>query len=143
MFLETQLQALESLNLIHHDEQLSNQMEETSSFSSSSSSSMNIIEDSPPMKKTRDPFTDRQKEIERLIKRLNAELVNFKSSLHVTETLVSDVQLDMDDFRNRMETYIKDIPESHYSAVRNYNFFFFGFSLLTASIIAEKVGSRY
>jgi hypothetical protein len=23
----------------------------------------------------------------------------------------------MDDFRNRMETYIKDIPESHYSAV--------------------------
>lgn len=67
--------------------------------------------------KTRDPFSYRQEEISCLIKSLKSELVEFKSSLHNTEDLVNDVQVDMDDFRNRMETYIKDIPESHYSAV--------------------------
>lgn len=67
--------------------------------------------------KTSDPFTYRQEEISCLIKSLESELVEFKSSLQNTEDLVNDVQVDMDDFRNRMETYIKDIPESHYSAV--------------------------
>ncbi|KAK4517136.1 uncharacterized protein ATC70_000466 [Mucor velutinosus] len=68
--------------------------------------------------KTSDPFTYRQEEISCLIKSLEAELVEFKSSLQNTEDLVNDVQVDMDDFRNRMETYIKDIPESHYSALK-------------------------
>lgn len=67
--------------------------------------------------KTSDPFTYRQEEISCLIKSLKSELIEFKSSLQNTEDLVNDVQVDMDDFRNRMETYIKDIPESHYSAV--------------------------
>jgi peptidoglycan hydrolase CwlO-like protein len=69
--------------------------------------------------KTKDPFMQRQEEIETLMKSLKSELKEFKSSLQNTEELVTDVQLDMDDFRNRMETYIKDIPESHYSAVRH------------------------
>ncbi|EPB82556.1 hypothetical protein HMPREF1544_10718 [Mucor circinelloides 1006PhL] len=68
--------------------------------------------------KTSDPFTYRQEEISCLIKSLESELVEFKSSLQNTEDLVNDVQVDMDDFRNRMETYIKDIPESHYSALK-------------------------
>ncbi|GAN06725.1 hypothetical protein MAM1_0134c06213 [Mucor ambiguus] len=68
--------------------------------------------------KTSDPFTFRQEEISCLIRSLKSELVEFKSSLQNTEDLVNDVQVDMDDFRNRMETYIKDIPESHYSALK-------------------------
>jgi hypothetical protein len=67
--------------------------------------------------KTRDPFETRQKEIASLVTGLKAELYQFKDSLNKTEELVNDVQVDMDDTRNRMETYIKDIPESHYSAV--------------------------
>ncbi|CEP12177.1 hypothetical protein [Parasitella parasitica] len=68
--------------------------------------------------KSRDPFTYRQEEIGYLIKSLKSELVEFKSSLLNTEDLVADVQVDMKDFRARMETYIKDIPESHYSALK-------------------------
>ncbi|KAI8638538.1 hypothetical protein BD408DRAFT_422840 [Parasitella parasitica] len=68
--------------------------------------------------KSRDPFTYRQEEISCLIKSLKSELVEFKSSLLNTEDLVADVQIDMKDFRARMETYIKDIPESHYSALK-------------------------
>lgn len=98
-----------------------------SSFTSSSNSGVlstrkdsydPIVKRSPLVKRTKDPFLIRQEEIERMIKVLNTELVEFKSSLQSTEELVSDVQLDMDDFRNRMETYMKDIPQSHYSAVR-------------------------
>ncbi|KAI9249616.1 hypothetical protein EDC94DRAFT_326485 [Helicostylum pulchrum] len=66
--------------------------------------------------KSRDPFDQRQKEIISLVVSLKKELYKFKSSLEKSEDLVNDVQIDMDDTRNRMETYIKDIPESHYSA---------------------------
>lgn len=74
----------------------------------------------PSFKKTKDPFSYRQEEIERLVKSLKSELAELTTSLENTEDLVSDVQVDMDDFRNRMETYIKDIPESHYSAVSQH-----------------------
>lgn len=67
---------------------------------------------------SRDPFELRQREINALVKGLGKDLDRFKESLVRTEDLVRDVQVDMDDTRNRMETYIKDIPESHYSAVK-------------------------
>lgn len=65
------------------------------------------------------PFDCRQKEIMSLVSSLKHELDKFKDSLDKTETFVSTVQVDMDDTRNRMKTYIKDIPKSHYSAVSN------------------------
>lgn len=67
---------------------------------------------------SRDPFDLRQREINALVKGLGKDLDRFKESLVKTEDLVRDVQVDMDDTRNRMETYIKDIPESHYSALK-------------------------
>lgn len=63
------------------------------------------------------PFDCRQKEIMGLVNSLQNELNKFKQSLEKTEHFVNHVQLDMDDTRFRMETYIKDIPESHYSSV--------------------------
>lgn len=63
------------------------------------------------------PFDCRQREIMSLVSNLKNELHKFKDSLEKTEDLVTNVQVDMDDTRNRMETYIKDIPESHYSTV--------------------------
>lgn len=68
----------------------------------------------------KDSFDQRQKEISILVTSLKKDLDKFKDSLEKSEDLVHDVQVDMDDTRNRMETYIKDIPESHYSAVSNY-----------------------
>ncbi|KAI7899150.1 uncharacterized protein BX663DRAFT_518705 [Cokeromyces recurvatus] len=68
--------------------------------------------------KTCDPFDDRLDEIRQVIRSLEGDLDEFKVSLKNTEDLVNDVQLEMDDFKNRMEFYIKDIPESHYSALK-------------------------
>ncbi|KAI9477972.1 MAG: hypothetical protein EXX96DRAFT_569126 [Benjaminiella poitrasii] len=67
---------------------------------------------------TRDPFDDRLSEIKQIVRSFECELDEFKDSLRNTEDLVNDVQLEMDDFKNRMEIYIKDIPESHYSALK-------------------------
>lgn len=69
--------------------------------------------------KTNDPFYERKEDIERRIKSLNAELKGFISSIENTEDLVNDVRMDMDDFQNRMKTYMQDIPPSHYSTVSN------------------------
>ena len=69
-----------------------------------------------------DTFDNRVKSTAFLINSLAEELKEFKQSLDQTELLIQDVQLDMDDFRNRMEVYIKDIPESHYSAVSYLNY---------------------
>jgi hypothetical protein len=69
------------------------------------------------IKASRSPFEEREDEVRCLIKILQGELHEFKTALINTEGLVNDVQKDMDDFRTRMETYIRDIPESHYSAV--------------------------
>jgi hypothetical protein len=64
-----------------------------------------------------DPFEYKKYELSHLIGDLRQELEGFQSCLEDTEKLVNSVQLDIDDTRNRMETYIKDIPQSHYSAV--------------------------
>ncbi|KAI7893580.1 uncharacterized protein EV154DRAFT_600847 [Mucor mucedo] len=64
------------------------------------------------------PFDCRQKEIMSLVNSLQNELNRFKQSLEKTEHFVNHVQLDMDDTRLRMETYIKDIPETHYSSLK-------------------------
>ena len=109
--------------------------ESTSSGSSLSSSASSLVQSGMPTTRelyqrntqsmygtdikenTGDPFDLRQREINALVSSLRKDLDKFKCSLEKTEDLVRDVQVDMDDTRNRMETYIKDIPESHYSAV--------------------------
>ncbi|KAI8885080.1 hypothetical protein K501DRAFT_74099 [Backusella circina FSU 941] len=65
-----------------------------------------------------DPFEYKKNELNHLINGLRHELKGFQSCLEDTEKLVNSVQLDIDDTRNRMETYIKDIPQSHYSALK-------------------------
>ncbi|KAI9330805.1 hypothetical protein BD770DRAFT_44454 [Pilaira anomala] len=67
---------------------------------------------------SRDPFDQRQKDIMILVSSLKKDLGTFKVGLTKSEELVNDVQIDMKDTRNCMETYIKDIPESHYSALK-------------------------
>lgn len=67
--------------------------------------------------RSRDPFDERKNQVSTVISSLKQDLHGFQDNLKLTEEFVHDVQLDMDDTRNRMETYIKDIPESHYSAV--------------------------
>ncbi|KAI8350870.1 hypothetical protein BD560DRAFT_409567 [Blakeslea trispora] len=67
---------------------------------------------------TQDTFDSRIQSTVFLIHSLTEELKEFKQSLNQTELLIHDVQLDMDDFRHRMEVYMKDIPESHFSALK-------------------------
>jgi hypothetical protein len=87
------------------------------------------------------PFEERQDEVRCLIKMLQGELYEFKTSLIKTEELVSDVQKDMNDFRTRMETYIRDIPESHYSAVSSCIILLRVLCLIT--LLAQKIRSGY
>ncbi|CAO3653245.1 unnamed protein product [Mucor hiemalis] len=97
---------------------------------------------------SRDPFDLRQREINALVRCLGKDLDRFKESLVKTEDLVRDVQVDMDDTRNRMETYIKDIPESHYSAVKSFFFLFFfvrstHLLIYSSLLLAEETRSRH
>lgn len=43
--------------------------------------------------------------------------MDFKRALLETEKLIRDIQNDIGDTRQRMALYLKDIPETHYSAV--------------------------
>ncbi|PHZ08918.1 uncharacterized protein RHIMIDRAFT_67729 [Rhizopus microsporus ATCC 52813] len=65
-----------------------------------------------------DVFENRHDEILIMLQTLKHELQSFKGSLKETKRLIQRIQHEMDDTRNIMEIYIKDIPESHYSAVR-------------------------
>ncbi|KAG0183576.1 hypothetical protein DFQ29_000068 [Apophysomyces sp. BC1021] len=64
------------------------------------------------------PFDYRQEEVRLGVEALRNEMLEFKRALCSTEELVRDVQIDVNDTRNRMEVYIKDIPESQYSALK-------------------------
>lgn len=66
-----------------------------------------------------DVFENRHDEILIMLQTLKHELQSFKGSLKETKRLIQRIQHEMDDTRNSMEVYIKDIPESHYSAVRH------------------------
>jgi hypothetical protein len=55
--------------------------------------------------------------IDSLIDSMREEMKGFQNCLDDTEKTVHAVQNDMDDTRNRMGTYIKDIPQNFYSEV--------------------------
>lgn len=63
------------------------------------------------------PFDYRQEELRIGICTLQNEIVDFKRALLETEKLIRDIQNDIGDTRQRMALYLKDIPETHYSAV--------------------------
>ncbi|CEG83941.1 hypothetical protein RMATCC62417_17804 [Rhizopus microsporus] len=65
-----------------------------------------------------DAFENRHDEILIMLQTLKHELQSFKGSLKETKRLIQRIQHEMDDTRNIMEVYIKDIPESHYSALK-------------------------
>ncbi|KAI8377933.1 uncharacterized protein BYT42DRAFT_362258 [Radiomyces spectabilis] len=64
------------------------------------------------------PFDYRQEGVRLSVEALQTEMTELKQALTETEVVVRDVQFDMATTRNRMETYIKDIPETHYSALK-------------------------
>lgn len=123
-------------SILNDDEtKLYEEPESISSGSSSNGSNTQIRRDGPARREvysrntqsmyasnteSRDPFDQRQKDIMILVSSLKKDLAAFKVGLTKSEELVNDVQVDMKDTRNCMETYIKDIPESHYSAVCIY-----------------------
>ncbi|KAI9247639.1 hypothetical protein BY458DRAFT_536732 [Sporodiniella umbellata] len=63
-----------------------------------------------------DPFEKKHKEMSEVMKMFRKEIFGLQNSLKETEKLVQNIQSEMSDTKNKMETYIKDIPESHYSA---------------------------
>lgn len=63
------------------------------------------------------PFDYRQEEVRIGVCTLQNEIGDFKRALSETEKLIRDIQNDIDDTRQRMALYLKDIPETHYSAV--------------------------
>ncbi|KAI8145304.1 hypothetical protein BJV82DRAFT_33762 [Fennellomyces sp. T-0311] len=63
------------------------------------------------------PFDYRQEEVRLGVCALENEMGDFKRDLQITEELIRDIQIDINDTRLRMSSYIKDIPETHYSAV--------------------------
>ena len=73
------------------------------------------------------PFDYRQEEVRLGVSALENEMTEFKCELQTTEELIRDIQMDISDTRGRMSSYIKDIPEAHYSAVSEiiymYNIF--------------------
>lgn len=63
------------------------------------------------------PFDYRQEEVRLGVCALESEMVDFKQALVDTESLIRDIQMDINNARHSMANYIKDIPEAHYSAV--------------------------
>lgn len=66
----------------------------------------------------KDSFDMKHEEMITMMSLFKKELQGLQSSLKETKGLVYNIQSEMDDTRSKMETYIKDIPESHYSAVK-------------------------
>ncbi|KAG2220995.1 hypothetical protein INT45_004614 [Circinella minor] len=64
------------------------------------------------------PFDYRQEEVRLGVSALENEMSEFKNELKVTEELIRNIQIDINDTRQRMSSYIKDIPEAHYSALK-------------------------
>ncbi|KAI9492570.1 hypothetical protein BDB00DRAFT_827986 [Zychaea mexicana] len=64
------------------------------------------------------PFDYRQEEVRLGVCALESEMTDFKRELQGTQDLIRDIQIDINDTRQRMSLYIKDIPETHYSALK-------------------------
>lgn len=71
----------------------------------------------PTKEHPEDLFERKHEEMCEIMKIFRKEIRGLQNSLKETEELVQNIQLEMGDTRDKMETYIKDIPESHYSAV--------------------------
>ncbi|KAI8077935.1 uncharacterized protein B0P05DRAFT_118018 [Gilbertella persicaria] len=127
-FLQEHFDTMESIDIYAHtlprtvsNPQLKSFIPEAAASSSTDNkyaSHRHSMYDESSLFKQQDPFDNKIKDVTFLVKSLGEELSEFKCCLDSTEELVHDVQVDVDDFRNRMETYIKDIPESHYSALK-------------------------
>jgi hypothetical protein len=59
----------------------------------------------------------RQDQLKDAVSDLRRGIDEFKRSLLETEELVHGVQIDMNDTKAKMDTYLKDVPETHYSEV--------------------------
>ncbi|KAG1466982.1 hypothetical protein G6F56_004590 [Rhizopus delemar] len=72
----------------------------------------------PTKEHPEDLFERKHEEMCEIMKIFRKEIRGLQNSLKETEELVQNIQLEMGDTRDKMETYIKDIPESHYSALK-------------------------
>lgn len=59
----------------------------------------------------------RQEQLNDAVIDLQRGIDEFKRSLQDTERIVRAVQIDMNDTKVKMDTYLKDVPETHYSEV--------------------------
>ncbi|KAI9321461.1 hypothetical protein BX666DRAFT_982921 [Dichotomocladium elegans] len=66
------------------------------------------------------PFDYRQEEVLLGVQALENEMTEFRQALYETEDLIRNIQNDISDTRQKMTSYIKDMPDTHYSAVSSW-----------------------
>ncbi|ORZ11248.1 hypothetical protein BCR42DRAFT_494264 [Absidia repens] len=77
----------------------------------------------------------RQDQLKDAVSDLRRGIDEFKRSLTDTEDLVHLVQIDMNDTKAKMDTYLKDVPETHYSELKRLE-------VSIESILANRAKSR-
>ncbi|CAO3644706.1 unnamed protein product [Cunninghamella blakesleeana] len=77
----------------------------------------------------------RQEQLNDAVVDLQRGVDEFKRSLQDTERIVRAVQIDMNDTKVKMDTYLKDVPETHYSELKRLE-------VSIESILANKAKSR-
>ncbi|CAO3624604.1 unnamed protein product [Cunninghamella echinulata] len=77
----------------------------------------------------------RQEQLNDAVLDLQRGIDEFKRSLQDTERMVRAVQIDMNDTKVKMDTYLKDVPETHYSELKRLE-------VSIESILANRAKSR-
>ncbi|SAM01261.1 hypothetical protein [Absidia glauca] len=83
------------------------------SFRTRSSSLWNYV----PFKEY-NAYEYRQDQLKDALDDLQRGMGKLRLSLEDTETMVHGVQIDMNDTKAKMDTYLKDVPETHYSELK-------------------------
>jgi hypothetical protein len=99
--------------LIHSKTSSMDRPPSLASFRTRSSSLWNYV----PFKEY-NAYEYRQDQLKDALSDLQRGMGKLRRSLEDTETMVHGVQIDMNDTKAKMDTYLKDVPETHYSEVR-------------------------
>ncbi|KAI8076899.1 uncharacterized protein BX664DRAFT_344205 [Halteromyces radiatus] len=77
----------------------------------------------------------RQDQLKVAVADLRRGMDDIKRSLESTEGMIRGVQIDMNDTKAKMDTYLKDVPETHYSELKRLE-------VSIESILANRAKSR-
>ncbi|CAO3598607.1 unnamed protein product [Absidia cylindrospora] len=77
----------------------------------------------------------RQDQLRNAVSDLRRGMDEFKRSLEDTENMVHSVKIDMNDTKAKMDIYLKDVPETHYSELKRLE-------VSIESILANRAKSR-